>query len=208
MLYNTLESGRALFYRRITNLNKIRMITRFFHLTRPCRHFTGIGSDVAKNLFLAIVILFIIVIFLAQPVRVEGTSMEPQLGDQERVFINKFSYRIFDIQRGDVVVFTFPGDSNKSFIKRVVGLPGETIKISGGNVYINNKLLSEPYVPQDYRGSLTAEAVTIPPDNYFVMGDHRTVSNDSRHWGTLHQKHIFGKAVLKYWPLDDIGLVN
>lgn len=174
---------------------------------RRIRQFLDLMGDFSRNLLLALGILLFVVAFLVQPVRVEGTSMEPELGDQERVFINKFSYRVFEIERGDVVVFSFPGDVRKSFIKRVVALPGETLAIEQGRVYINDRLLAEPYIPPDFQSRHSLGPIRVPEDHFFVMGDHRSVSNDSRHWGALHRRFIYGKAVLKYWPLNDIGLV-
>jgi signal peptidase I len=166
------------------------------------------ARDAARDLLLALVAVLFFIIFLVQPVRVEGTSMQPQLEDQERIFVSKISYRVFDIQRGDVVVFYFPGDPSKSFIKRVVGLPGETIQIIEGDVYINGRSISEKYIPPAFRDHSSFGPVIVPTNCYFVMGDHRNVSNDSRHWGCVPAGSIFGKAVLKYWPPTDIGLVH
>lgn len=165
-------------------------------------------GEALKDLLLAFLVILFLVTFLIQPVRVEGTSMQPQLSDQERIFVNKISYRVFNIERGDVVVFVFPGDSSKSFIKRIIGLPGETIRIAEGRVYIDGCLLDEPYIPWKYQERITQPPLLIPAGHYFVMGDHRNVSNDSRHWGCVPRSAIFGKAVLKYWPPDDIGLVR
>ncbi len=176
--------------------------------TRILRPSTSLWEDVLKHLLLSLVVILVVVVFLVQPVRVEGTSMEPQLVDQERVFVNKFSYRVFNIDRGDVVVFNYPGDVSKSFIKRVIGLPGETLQIIRGQVFINGKQIPEPYIPPRYQDHGSFGPIRIPPDHFFVMGDHRSVSNDSRHWGLLPRRYIFGKAMLKYWPPEDIGLVE
>src|ERR1700730_7135125 len=127
----------------------------------------------------------VIIIFLYQPVKVEGTSMAPLLSDQERIFINKFVYRFEPIERGDVVVFWYPLDRSKSFIKRVIGLPGDTIEIRSGHLYLNNSELQEPYVPASYLDGSSYGARTIGPEEYFVMGDHRYSSNDSRMFGTV-----------------------
>ena len=164
--------------------------------------------DVVKNLFLAIIVVVFIVLFVVQPVRVEGTSMEPQLGDQERVFINKFTYRVFPIQRGDVVVFHYPEDVSKSFIKRVIALPGESIEVVHGRVFIDGRRLTEEYLSEHSLDAVNISSFKVPEESYFVMGDHRIVSNDSRHWGALPAKYIYGKAIFKYWPLNDIGLVR
>lgn len=154
---------------------------------------------------MALGLALVIIIFLYQPVKVEGTSMAPLLSDQERIFINKFVYRFEPIDRGDVVVFWYPRDLSKSFIKRVVGLPGETIEIRSGHVYINGHADSEPYVPGNYLDGQSYPPVTIPPDCYYVMGDHRDSSNDSRMFGPVPRQYIYGKAVFAYWPADHFG---
>src|SRR5438309_7743529 len=133
-----------------------------------------------RDLLIAIGLALVIIVFLYQPVKVEGTSMAPLLSDQERIFINKFVYRFEPIQRGDVVVFWYPLDHSKSFIKRVVGLPGEAVEIRQGAVYVNGKIVPEPYVPPQYEDLSDFGPVRVPKDNYFVMGDHRISSNDSR----------------------------
>jgi signal peptidase I len=163
-----------------------------------------------RDLALSVLIALIVILFLYQPVRVEGTSMMPSLVDQERIFINKYSYRfgISEIGRGDTVVFWFPGDPSKSYIKRVIGIPGDTVEIMGGRVSVNGIALTEPYVPEEYRDRVTIESMTVPEGEYFVLGDHRSSSNDSRTWGTVARSYIYGKAVFSYWPLDRLGTVR
>ena len=163
-----------------------------------------------RDLALSILIATVLIVFIYQPVKVEGTSMMPTLSDQERIFINKFNYRfgIGSIARGDMVVFWFPLDTSKSYIKRVIGLPGDTVEIDNGVVIVNGKRLVEDYVPEDYRDRLSYPPVTVRPDSYFVLGDHRSSSNDSRAWGTVDRKYIYGKAVFVYWPLDKMGRVH
>src|SRR6266446_1072499 len=124
-----------------------------------------------RDLLIAIGLALVIIVFLYQPVKVEGTSMAPLLSDQERIFINKFVYRFEPIQRGDVVVFWYPLDHSKSFIKRVVGLPGETVQIRQGAVYVDGKRLMEPYVPPQFADSGSYGPITVPPAMFFVMGD-------------------------------------
>lgn len=158
-----------------------------------------------RDLAVALGLALVIIIFLYQPVKVEGTSMAPLLSDQERIFINKFVYRFEPIERGDVVVFWYPRDLSKSFIKRVVGLPGETVEIRAGHVYINGHADSEPYVPSNYLDGQSYPPVRIPPECYFVMGDHRDSSNDSRMFGPVPRQYIYGKAVFAYWPVDHFG---
>jgi signal peptidase I len=163
-----------------------------------------------RDLSLSVLIALVVILFLYQPVKVEGTSMMPALVDQERIFINKFAYRfgISDIRRGDTVVFYFPGDTSKSYIKRVIGIPGDTIEIRRGAVILNGTELEEPYVPEVFHDRLSLDRIVVPPDEYFVMGDHRSASNDSRSWGTVPRRYIYGRAVWVYWPLDRLGSVN
>ena len=131
--------------------------------------------------------------------------MAPLLSDQERIFINKFVYRFEPIDRGDVVVFWYPLDRSKSFIKRVIGLPGDSIEIRSGHLYVNDKELLEPYVPASYLDGSSYAPRKVPDDNYFVMGDHRDSSNDSRMFGPVPRQYIYGKAVFAYWPVDHFG---
>ncbi|HTT61815.1 MAG TPA: signal peptidase I [Bryobacteraceae bacterium] len=160
-----------------------------------------------RDLAFSVLLAVILIVFIYQPVKVEGTSMMPALTDQERIFINKFTYRFGsgNIERGDLVVFWFPLDRSKSYIKRVIGLPGDTVQIDNGTVFVNGGQLDEPYVPSEYRDRQSLAPTTVPPDNYFVLGDHRSSSNDSRAWGTVERKYIYGKAVFVYWPLDKMG---
>jgi signal peptidase I len=161
-----------------------------------------------RDLLIAIGLALVIIVFLYQPVKVEGTSMAPLLSDQERIFINKFVYRFEPIDRGDVVVFWYPLDRSKSFIKRVVGLPGETVEIRKGVVFVNGVSLAEPYVPPQYEDLTDFGPVRVPRDNYFVMGDHRISSNDSRVFGTVASHYIYGRAVFAYWPVDHFGSLS
>jgi len=159
----------------------------------------------SRDLLLALGFAVVIIVFLYQPVKVEGTSMAPLISDQERIFINKIVYRFEPIERGDVVVFWYPLDRSKSFIKRVVGLPGETVDIRKGSVYVNDERLTEPYVPPQYLDASNFGPIRVPEGEYFVMGDHRDSSNDSRVFGTVPAGFIYGKAVFAYWPMDRFG---
>jgi signal peptidase I len=161
-----------------------------------------------RDLLIAIGLALVIIVFLYQPVKVEGTSMAPLLSDQERIFINKFVYRFEDIHRGDVVVFWYPLDRSKSFIKRVIGLPGETVDIRHGLLYVNGELIPEPYVPPQYTDVTDFGPVKVPKDSYFVMGDHRISSNDSRVFGPVSSQFIYGRAVFAYWPVDHFGSLS
>src|SRR5207302_9621030 len=161
-----------------------------------------------RDLLIAIGLALVIIVFLYQPVKVEGTSMAPLLSDQERIFINKFVYRFEPIQRGDVVVFWYPLDHSKSFIKRVVGLPGETVELRQGTLYINGKVVPEPYVPPQYEDNSDYAPKVVPPDHFFVLGDHRISSNDSRVFGMVASEYIYGRAVFAYWPVDHFGALD
>ena len=163
-----------------------------------------------RDLTLSVLIALVVILFLYQPVKVEGTSMMPSLHDQERVFINKFVYRmgLGEVQRGDTVVFWFPGDPSKSYIKRVIGLPGDTVEVRAGAVYVNGQLLEEPYVPEEYRDRISVAPLRVPGDYYYMLGDHRSSSNDSRSWGPVPRQAIYGKAVFAYWPVDKMGVVH
>ncbi|MGH9714156.1 MAG: signal peptidase I [Candidatus Acidiferrales bacterium] len=171
------------------------------HFRRELRSWT---RDLAVALGLALVII----IFLYQPVKVEGTSMAPLLSDQERIFINKFVYRFEPIERGDVVVFWYPLDRSKSFIKRVIALPGETVEVRAGRLYVDGRELVEPYVPANYLDGASYPPLTVPADCFFVMGDHRDSSNDSRVFGPVPRQYIYGKAVFAYWPVDHFGSLS
>ena len=163
-----------------------------------------------RELTLGVILAVIVILFIYQPVKVEGTSMMPSLVDQERIFINKFVYRfgLADIGRGDTVVFWFPQDTSKSYIKRVIGMPGDTVEVRSGTVYVNERALNEPYVPEEFRDHVSMAPRMVEPDHYFVLGDHRSSSNDSRTWWTVPRSFIYGKAVFVYWPLDRLGMLR
>lgn len=161
-----------------------------------------------RDLLVALAIAAFIIIFLYQPVKVEGTSMMPGLTDQERIFINKFVYRFESISRGDIVVFHNPQDPSTSFIKRVIGVAGDRIQIDDGRVYVNGRLLTEPYIPEQFRDYVSSPELIVPPKTYFVLGDHRNMSWDSRKFGPVEEKHIYGKAVFVYWPVEKMGALR
>ena len=156
----------------------------------------------------SIVVSAFIIIFLYQPVRVEGTSMLPVLEDQDRLFINKIAYRVGNIEHGDVVVFLYPHDHSKSYIKRVIAIPGDDVRIDQGRVYVNGHQLLEHYVPTRYRDERSEPEMVIPPNEYFVMGDHRSISSDSRDFGPVDRDLIYGKAAFVYWPMGQVGVVR
>jgi signal peptidase I len=161
-----------------------------------------------RDLVISAVAAALIILFLYQPVRVEGTSMLPRLEDSDRLFINKFVYHVSAIDRGDVVVFHYPRDPEKSYIKRVIALPGDELRVDHGRVFVNGKLLSEPYVPSEYQDDRSVAEMTLPPHEYYMMGDHRSISSDSRDFGPVERSLIYGKAVFVYWPTRDAGVVR
>jgi signal peptidase I len=163
-----------------------------------------------RDLAFSVLIAVVLIVFIYQPVKVEGTSMTPALADQERIFINKFTYRfgLGSIEHGDTVVFWYPEDKSKSYIKRVIGIPGDRVRIASGQVYVNGTPLVEDYVPANERDTSSwrdGEEQVVPQGEYFVLGDHRNSSSDSRTWGYVPRENIYGKAVFVYWPLDKMG---
>jgi signal peptidase I len=134
--------------------------------------------------------------------------MLPMLEDQDRLFINKFAYRFGEIHRGDVVVFLYPGDHSKSYIKRVIALPGDDLKIDRGTVLVNGQALKESYVPFKYEDDRSVPEMVVPKGEYYVMGDHRSISSDSRDFGPVERGLIYGKAAFVYWPVEQAGVVR
>jgi signal peptidase I len=161
-----------------------------------------------RDLVVSVAISAFIIVFLYQPVRVEGTSMLPMLEDQDRLFINKIAYRVGDIHPGDVVVFQYPRDHTKSYIKRVIALPGDDLRIDHGRVYVNGARLKESYVPARFEDDRSQPEMVLLPNQYFVMGDHRSISSDSRDFGPVDRDLIYGKAAFVYWPMEQVGVVR
>jgi signal peptidase I len=178
-------------------------------LPAPPRKATPIPLPVVavwvRDLLVSLAISAFIIIFLYQPVKVEGVSMMPGLEDQERIFVNKFVYRWEPIQRGDIIVFRYPHDTSKSYIKRVIGIAGDRVRIDSGQVYVNGQALDEDYVPSDYADARSYPEIVVPRNSYFVLGDHRTMSSDSREFGSVNERYIYGKAVFGYWPMEKLG---
>jgi signal peptidase I len=167
-----------------------------------------------RDLIFALMIAALVVVFIVQPVKVEGTSMLPRLHDGERIFVNKLIY--YDeyrwapkIDRGDIVVFWFPDDPSKSYIKRVIGLPGDVIEVHEGIVRVNGRDIEENYLDPRLNLSHKSQAQTMVRANYyFVMGDNRDNSSDSRIWGLVPKKYIYGKALFRYWPLTAASVIR
>jgi signal peptidase I len=179
----------------------------------------------AESIVIAFVLAMIIRTFVVQAFKIPTGSMRMTLIEGDAILVNKFIYGVkipfTDIrfpafrepQRGDVIVFIFPGDTKKDFIKRLVGLPGETIEIKNGNVYVNDKPVTDPVLDSKYyynRGDYgdLGKKVTVPEDSFFVLGDNSASSQDSRFWGFVPRKNLVGKAMVIYWPITRIRLIK
>jgi signal peptidase I len=164
----------------------------------------GVLIDILETLLLSVVLFFLINAVSAR-IRIDGSSMEPNLHHGEFVIVSKINYRFGEPERGDVVVFDFPRNITQEYIKRVIGLPGEHIVVEDGNVYVNEIILSEPYLimePQ-YEGEWV-----VPEDTLFVLGDNRNNSSDSHTWGIVPMNNVIGEALVVYWPPSSWGLIN
>ena len=167
-----------------------------------------------RDLIFALMIAALVLVFIVQPVKVEGTSMLPRLHDGERIFVNKLIY--YDeygwapkIERGDIVVFWYPEDPSKSYIKRVIGLPGDTVDIHDSVVRVNGRDLQETYLDSRLNLNPKSQApVHVRANYYFVMGDNRDNSSDSRIWGLVPKKYIYGKALFRYWPPNAASVIH
>ena len=162
------------------------------------------------NILIAAGVSIFLITYVASAYKIEGNSMERALSDQERVIITKLGVKN-NINRYDIVVLYKPDEPKKSIIKRVIGLPAEIIEIREGDVYINGRKLPEPYLPKEkdimFR-SINMKPLLVQKDHYFVIGDNRTVSQDSRVFGPVPQKYIYGKTLLRYWPFSRFGKVE
>jgi signal peptidase I len=154
-----------------------------------------------KTLASAAVYATLIVTFGFQVARVEGQSMAPTLADQDRLIVNKLAYRMGEPRRGDIVMLYYPINPDKSFVKRVIAEEGDEVRIADGTVYVNDVPMPDDFVPEEFRSHDDYAATRIPDGYYFVMGDHRNNSSDSRHWGMVPKKYIIGKVQLRWWPI-------
>jgi len=155
-----------------------------------------------KTLMSAAVYATLIVTFGFQVARVEGQSMAPTLADQDRLIVNKLAYRIGEPRRGDIVMLYYPLNPEKSFVKRVIAEEGDTVRIADGHVYVNDIPLKDDYVPNEFRSHDDYGPTVVQEGYYFVMGDHRNNSSDSRHWGFVPKRYIIGKVQLRWWPVS------
>ena len=149
----------------------------------------------------------LIITFGFQVARVEGRSMEPTLADQDRLIVNKALYRFVRVpEPGEIVMLRYPKDPDKAYVKRIIAMAGDTVRIEDGRVYVNEVLLPDEYVPADFRSHENHGPEVVGPAQYFVMGDHRNDSSDSRHWGQVPEKYVIGKVQLRWWPLTTARL--
>ncbi len=165
---------------------------------RPKLRMSSVLRELAETILFTLLIYVLVRTFLLENYKVVGRSMEPTLEDKQYLVISKLSYRLHEPQRGDIVVFRDPRDASRKLIKRVIGLPGEVVEIKGGNVFVNDQLLDEPYSETTIRYSQVP--FPIPEGHYFVLGDNRNNSSDSHNWGTLPRQNIVGNAWFTWWP--------
>ena len=156
-----------------------------------------------KTLFSAAVYATLIVTFGFQVARVEGQSMAPTLSDQDRLIVNKLAYRLGPPRRGDIVMLYYPVDPDKSFVKRVIAEEGDTVKIEDGRVYVNDVPMAEDFVPPEYRSHDDHPPIFVKEGYYYVLGDHRNNSSDSRHWGEVPKRYIIGRVQFRWWPIPN-----
>lgn len=186
----------------------------------PAKRFTNISKstistilDIAQSFVISFTIYILIFHFIAQPQRVVSVSMQPNFFENDRLIVEKISYRFSEPKRGDVIVFKYPENEDISLIKRIIGLPGETLTIKDNNIYINDQLLTEPYV-KDQESTVPNAVIkentpfVINPNEYVVMGDNRLESGDSRQWGTISDTHIIGRAIFRFWPPRTLGILS
>lgn len=183
------------------------IIERRFLYTNEMSRIFGFLFETGKTLLIALLIVVPLRLYVAQPFFVRGASMEPTYSNGDYLIIDELSYRFREPERGEVVVFRFPGDPSQFFIKRVIGLPGDTVVNEGGRLFVERSeeknLLSESYIrsqtPDEFR-------MTAGPNEYIVLGDNRTASSDSRRWGVLPEENIVGKVFLTVWPIEEFSI--
>jgi len=174
----------------------------------------GIVREYVESIIIAVILALFVREFIVQAFKIPTGSMKPTLNEDNRIFVNKYIYRFKDPERGDIVVFKYPEDTKKDFIKRLIAVGGETVEIKDGNILINGKVIEEPksissifyYNRSEYGGM--GQKITVPKDSFYMLGDNSGSSRDSRYWGFVPRKYIIGKAFFRYWPLGAIGKVK
>lgn len=191
-----------------------------YNYLMPAKKFTDISKntistvlDIAQSFVISFTIYILIFHFIAQPQRVVSVSMQPNFFENDRVIVEKLSYRFSEPKRGEVIVFKYPENEDITLIKRIIGLPGETLTIKDNIIYINDQPLSEPYLKEQDSTIGNAEIKEntpyhINPNEYLVMGDNRFESGDSRQWGPISDEHIIGRAIFRFWPPRTIGILS
>jgi signal peptidase I len=164
-----------------------------------------LAREIVETIALTLII-FLVIRFAIQSYRVSGPSMLPGLQTDDYVLVNKIAYLFHAPERGDVIVFHYPLDTSEDFIKRVIGLPGDTVSLDNKTVQVDGVALHEPYISEAYNPS--GKTIKVPMDEYFVLGDNRPLSDDSRDWGFVPKADLVGKAVIVYWPLSNWELIN
>ena len=164
-----------------------------------------LAREIVETIALTLII-FLVIRFAIQSYRVSGPSMLPGLQTDDYVLVNKIAYLFHAPERGDVIVFHYPLDTSEDFIKRVIGLPGDTVSLDNKTVQVDGVVLHEPYISEAYNPS--GKTIKVPMDEYFVLGDNRPLSDDSRDWGFVPKADLVGKAVIVYWPLSNWELIN
>lgn len=177
------------------------------------KRLTNFFIEIAEVTVFAVAIFLFVYLLILQPHKIKGASMEPNFPDGEYLLSDKVTYRFKEPKRGDVIVFKAPRTPDEEFIKRIIGLPGETLYVNGGKIFINGNELDENYLDEDIysqSGPFLQEGrrVTVPKDNYLVFGDNRNHSSDSRAWGFVPKDNITGKAWVVYWPIDNVGAIE
>ncbi len=169
--------------------------------------------EILETMVFAGSMFIVIFLFIAFPTSVQGSSMEPNLHNNDRIIISKISYKIEPVKRGDVIVLQSPSNSDIWFVKRVIALPGESIKIQSGSVYVNDSILNEPYISHESTNTWENgflhdnETYLVPQDYFFVLGDNRPRSSDSRMFGPVHISSVVGKAIYRFFPPNQTGFV-
>jgi len=169
--------------------------------------------DFIETIVMALSVFVIIYLFLFQPHQVRGSSMYPNFHDGEYILTDKITYRLREPKEGDVIIFRAPKNEEYDYIKRIIATPGKCLQIINGKIYIDGKPFEEPYLPPDYSTSpgsflRAGQTVCVPEKNYFVLGDNRSHSSDSREWGFVPQQNIIGKAFFRYWPPNRFGKID
>ncbi len=177
------------------------------------KKFVAAVFDFLQSIVVVMALMVMVYLFIMSPQEISGESMYPTFENGEYILTNKVEYKLHEPKRGDVVVFKSPGNKDIDYIKRIIGAPGDQVKLTDGKYYVNGQLLSETYLPQNlytFAGSFLKEnqEVTVPAGYYFVSGDNRPHSLDSREFGVIPKGDIIGKAFLRYWPFDRAGLIR